>query len=522
MEVTIPVWWVSVILPILVGIYGLIDRQRGKGLAILSLIVLLIPGIALFYYWISGNVTNGIVDPVKVNLVKHGIGTFYMFTDGLSAPVVEGISIVSALVGIYGLKYMTIRIEEMQKEGENPPPIGVYYFLYNLFAASMIGMTLSSNLVEFYIFLEVSLVSSFLLIAYYGYGDRRRISLLYFIWTHVAGALFLAGSLYYGINAGSFDVVKISTTGISYVAPAYSILATSTKIAAALIIIGLLIKMAVFGVHMWLPYAHAEAPTPISALLSPNLIGIAGYALVRFAIPLFPDIFLEIKDYLVILALTTIVYGGLVALKQSDFKRFLAYSSVSQMGYLLLGIGTLTSYGIGGAMLHYLSHAFGKAVLFMTAGVFITEIHGLRDIRKMGGLARAYPLTAAAALLGFMHLVGMPPTLGMWSEVLITIGVMKSYSYLSTGGLVVLAASLILAFGVSATYAFVTMRRIFYGQIKGALSELGIKPGIEVFDYFKAAVLLIAIVGVFYFVAISPVMSSLKPASEIVSSLLAG
>ena len=522
MEAGIPIWWISLLLPLFVGLYGLVDREKGKPLAVLSLIVLLIPGAALFYYWVSGAVTSAVVDPVKIDLTRHGIGVFYLFVDGLSAPIVAGISIVTALVALYGLKYMSVRIEEMREAGETPPGIGVYYFLYNIFALSMLAMALSSNLIEFYFFLEVSLVSSFLLIAYYGYGDRRKISLLYFIWTHVAGALFLAGTLYYGVNAGSFDIVKITSNGVTYVSPAYTVLAASTKIAASLIIIGLFIKMAVFGVHMWLPYAHAEAPTPISALLSPNLIGIAGYALARFAIPLFPGIFQSLRDYLVILALITIIYGGLVALRQTDFKRFLAYSSVSQMGYLLLGIATLTSYGIGGAMLHYLSHAFGKAVLFMTAGVFITELHGLRDIRKMGGLARAYPLTAAAALLGFMHLVGMPPTLGMWSEVLITIGVMKAYSSLSAPGLVALALALILAFGVSAAYAFVTMRRIFYGQLKDYLKELGVKPGYEVFDYFKAVVLLVAIIGVFYFVAISPVMASLKPASELVSSLLAG
>jgi len=522
MEASIPIWWISITLPLLVGIYGLFQREKGKPLAIGSLIALLVPGVALFYYWIAGDVTNAVVDPVKIDLSSHGIGTFILLVDGLSAPIIMGISIVTALVSLYGLKYMTVRIEEMVHEGDKPPSIGVFYFLYNVFAASMLAMVFASNLIEFYLFLEISLVSSFLLIAYYGYGDRRKISLLYFIWTHVAGALFLAGALYYGINAGSFDVVKVTASGIKYVSPAYNVLAESTKIAASLIIIGLFIKMAVFGVHMWLPYAHAEAPTPISALLSPNLIGIAGYALVRFAVPLFPRIFVDLRDYLVVLALVTIIYGGLVALRQTDLKRFLAYSSVSQMGYLLLGIATLTSYGIGGAMLHYLSHAFGKAVLFMTAGIFITEIHGLRDIGKMGGLARAYPLTAAAALLGFMHLVGMPPTLGMWSEVLITIGVMKAYSGLTAAWLILLALALILAFGVSASYAFVTMRRIFYGPLKDNLKQIGIKPGFEVLDYFKATILVIAIIGVFYFIAISPVLSSLKPASQLVSSLLAG
>lgn len=520
MEAGIPIWWISVLLPILVGLLALTRRGEAKLIGWASAISLLIPGAAVFAYWLKSDIKAGVVDPLVIDLSRHGIGKFYMLVDGLSAPIVVGISIVSGLVAIYSLKYMLTRIEEMVDEGETPPSMGAYYFLYNLFAASMLGMAFSSNLIEFFVFLELSLVSSFLLIAYYGYGDRRKISLLYFIWTHVAGALFLVGVLYYGIHAGSFDVVKVTPTEITYVAPAYTILAAGAKLAAALIIIGLFIKMAVVGVHMWLPYAHAEAPTPISALLSPNLIGIAGYALVRFALPLFPDVFVSLRDYLVALGLATIIYGGLVALKQTDFKRLLAYSSVSQMGYLLLGIATLTAYGIGGAMLHYLSHAFGKAVLFMTAGVFITELHGLRDITRMGGLARAYPLTAAAALLGFMHLVGMPPSLGMWSEILITLGVVKAYAGATTGQLVVLAIALIIAFTISAAYAFITMRRIFYGQLSSASEKLGVKPGFEVLDTFKAIVVLVAIIGVFYFIAITPVMDSLKPASEVIVSLL--
>ncbi len=523
MEAGIPVWWISILAPFIVGLIALVSREKASTtIAGLSALTLLIPGVATMYYWLEAGVSKGIVDPVSLDLTGYSIGRFYLFIDGLSAPVVLGVSIVTALVALYSIKYMGERIREMEHAGEAPPSMGAYFFLYNLFAVSMLGMALSSNLVEFYVFLELSLVSSFLLIAYYGYGDRKKIALLYFIWTHVAGALFLAGVLYYGLNAGAFDVAIPTEAGIGYVAPASTVIAAGARIAAALIIIGLFIKMAVLGFHMWLPYAHAEAPTPISALLSPNLIGLAGYALVRYAIPLFPEVFYDARDYLVGLGLATIIYGGLVALRQTDFKRFLAYSSVSQMGYLLLGIGTLTAYGIGGAILHYLSHAIGKAVLFMVAGVFITELHGLRDITKMGGLARAYPLTAAAALLGFMHLVGMPPTIGMWSEILITIGVVKAYSSATAAQLAVLAALLIVAFTISAAYAFLTMRKIFYGQIKEALVKLGVKPGIEVKDGFKTVVVIMAILGVFYFATITPIMAPLQKASEVIVSLVWG
>ncbi len=515
MYAKIPVWYISILLPVLVGVLGLIlGERKGSLIAKLSAISLIIPTLALGHYWANVNIAEGIVDPIVIDLTKYKLGTFALVLDGLSAPIVLGISLVTAFVAIYGYKYMTVRIEEMHSEGEKVPSIGVYYFLYNVFAVSMLGMALANNLIFFYFFLEVSLISSFLLIAYYGYGDRRKISLLYFIWTHVAGALFIAGVLYYGVKAGSFDILTISNTGvISYIAPASTTIGSAYKIAAAAIIVGLFIKMAVFGVHMWLPYAHAEAPTPVSALLSPNLIGIAGYAFIRFAFPLFPEVIYKIHYYLLGLAIITIIYGGLVALRQTDFKRFLAYSSVSQMGYLLLGIATLSAYGIGGAILHYFTHAIGKAVLFMVAGVFITELHGLRNITKMGGLARAYPLMAAAALLGFMHLVGMPPTIGMWSELLITIGVVKAIPLTTVDNVILVAAILILSFGISAAYAFITMRKIFYGQLKEQVPQ-------EVMDGFKYAVIVLAVLGVVFFLIVAPLMSPLQQASELVASLI--
>jgi len=511
-EAQLPVWWISVLAPAAAGGLVALLRLKPRRAAYLVALALLIPAAATMHYLANGLVGGGVWDPIAVDLTRYGIGSFMLFVDGISAPVVIGISLVTALVAVYSVKYMVTRIEEMREAGENPPGMNVYFLLYAAFAATMIGMALANNLIEFYVFLELSLIMSFLLILYYGYGDRKKIALLYFVWTHVAGALFLAGILYYGVNAGSFDVALPAPEGVVYVAPASLVLGAAAGTVAVLVIAGLFIKMAVLGVHMWLPYAHAEAPTPVSALLSPNLIGIAGYALARFAVPLFPESMASLAKFMMGLGLATIVYGGLVALRQDDFKRFLAYSSVSQMGYLLLGIGTLTAAGVAGAILHYLTHAFGKAVLFMVAGVFITELHGLRKMSLMGGLARAYPITAAAALLGFMHLVGMPPTLGMWSELLITIGVVDAFPggggagvelYSSNAQVALLALLLIIAYGVSAGYAFIAMKRIFFGQLSEHVKSLGVGPGYEVLDEFKAVIVLAGALGVFYFIAVN-------------------
>jgi NADH-quinone oxidoreductase subunit M len=502
-----PLLWLTILLPLVLGILAwLLGKYTGavKALIDLSGLVLLIPLATVLYYYVTGQISKSIVDPLYINLSSYRIGSFYLGIDGLSAPIVIGISIVTSFVSFYGIKYMIKRIEEMKENKESVPNLGSYVLLYNIFAITMLGIAYSSNLIEFYIFLEGTLISSFLLIAYYGYGDRRKISLLYFVWTHIGAVLLLTGILYLGSIVGSFNYMILSNNELIPVGSLQLILGSATTIIALLMLIGLFVKMAVFGVHMWLPYAHAEAPTPISALLSPNLIGLAGYAIARFVFQFFPTLMLSWRPYLLTLAFVTIFYGGLVALRQKDFKRFLAYSSISQMGYMLLGLSTLTSYGIIGAMLIYLSHAIGKAILFMSAGVFITELHNLRDITKMGGLAKKYPFTAALALFGFMNLTGLPPSVGMWSEILIVMGLMHAYGLSSLLNLIGFSALLTVGLTLTGAYSFIMMRRIFYGQPRSKIEKH------ESIDGFKLSIFAIAVFGFVFFIVINPVISSLN------------
>ncbi len=517
----IPILWVTVVLPTLLAIIfqvlGLRSKQVIRVLAYISALILLTPTFLALYY-LGYRRVGGLIDPLILDLSAYGVGRIGLIIDGLSTPIVIGISIVTALVSIYSIKYMNHRIEELHEEKIRVPGLNAYFILYNAFSSSMLGMVYSSNLLGFFVFLELSLITSFLLIAFYGYGDRLRIALMYFIWTHVGGALFLAGILYYGINTGSFDILLVDTME-------YNRLMTQVKVeglamlAPLLIIVGLFVKMAIFGVHMWLPYAHAEAPTPISALLSPNLIGIAGYALARFSPTMFPQFISGIKDILVFLAFVTIVYGGFVALRENDFKRFLAYSSISQMGYILLGFATFTTFGIAGGMLHYLTHAIGKAVLFMVSGVFIVEMKGLRNMALMGGLARIYPTIAAISLLGFMHLVGMPPSLGMWSEILIILGLVKSYNPETVSSIVLIAVIVIAAFMVTASYSFIAMRRIFFGMLR---QFSGGGRAMEVLDEFKVTILVIALSGVITFLTVELLVEPLRISVEQLLELMRG
>lgn len=509
-----PILLSSAIVPLVVSlIFPIIWKSKNspKLLAFISAISLMYP-LLIFIWILAAKIGNQpILDPIYFN--HPLIGNFSMLCDGISVIVAFGIALVTSLVAIYSIPYMEHRLKEMIEEGLNPPSWGIYYLLYTMFSAAMIGTVLSTNLIEFYIFFELTLIPSFLLIAFYGYGERIRIAIMYLLWTHIGALMLLIGILVYGFNAGTFDIINPVTSKFS-VGVAERVLPVGWQFPILiLMVLGLLVKMAVFGVHIWLPYAHAEAPTPLSALLSPNLIGIGAYALIRIPYILFPSLFESISMYLYGWAILTMIYGGLMALAQDDFKRFLAYSSISQMGYLLLGISSLTVLGITGSLVHYVAHAVGKAILFMSAGVMITMLHGLRSIGRMGGLAIRMPYTASLALIGFMHITGIPPSLGLWSEVFIVLGAIDKAINSGVMMLFISVIGLLVAIGLSTAYSFITMKKIFFGEISEKLKEEA-KEGVV---SLIIPMIIIAAVGILTFFYASVLIDPVKTILELIS-----
>ncbi|MEM1873119.1 MAG: complex I subunit 5 family protein [Acidilobaceae archaeon] len=503
-----PILWLSILTPpllaALAGALGFRSVWHVRLVAYASAALFSLPAAAtLWYLYVSGH--RALRDPLYVDLRSQGFGALGLAVDHFSAPVVIGVSLVTSLVSIYSIKYMEHRIAEMEKEGVHAPSLTAYYIMYLLFSSSMLGVAMSTNMIELYVFLELSLISSFLLIALYGYGDRFFVALLYFVWTHVSSMLILLGVLYFGLKAGSFDILDISS--LSYVAAYSSVeLKGLSTLIPILMTLGLLIKLAAFGVHVWLPYAHAEAPTPVSALLSPNMVGLAGYLIARLGFVLFGNIMTLLSTPLIVLALVSIVFGGLLAVRENDIKRLLAYSSVSQMGYILLGIAALSSYGLAGAMLHYLAHAVGKAILFMVAGVFIMELEGLRSVEKAGGLAKVYPVTSGLAVYGFMHLMGMPPAMGLWSKILIFFGLVETY--LATPlALAAIAVAATFCFLATVFYVTTALSKIFFGETRG---EWSVK---EEFDEPKATILVLGVTGLLLFMLTVAIAGPLLEAS---------
>ncbi|MBV9667027.1 MAG: NADH-quinone oxidoreductase subunit M [Nitrososphaeraceae archaeon] len=356
-----------------------------------------------------------------------------------------------------GVSQATTSIVDTKRQQSVNTQMGLYFALYMTFSMGMLGTVLATNLIEFFVFFELMLVPSFFLIAFYGYGARMRIALMFFFWTHVGAVVLLLGLLAMGFFAGSFDFDVVKANAAKIPVQWLSIIVFA-------LVVGLGVKLAAFLLHIWLPYAHAEAPTPVSALLSPAMIGIGAYGLLRLWLELLTGSYAQYSLYINMWGLATMIYGGAMALMQDDIKRVLAYSSISQMGYILFGLGSASELGITGGTLMYVTHGLGKAILFMMAGSIILQT-GTRSMSKLGGLGGKMPYTAVIAMIGALTIIGIPPTSGFMAEWILFNGVLQTGIHDANSFRVVLFGFGILTTVLSSAYILWMYKRIFFGKI---------------------------------------------------------
>ena len=433
------------------------------------------------------------------------LGHFGLKLDGLSIPFAITIYILSTIIVIYSKPYMVrkilIQFDQLKnsrstndsssyndvetdlysaKDGKSMSTLllttdqksylneqlGLYYSLYLVFAMGMLGTVLATNLFEFYVFFELMLVPSFFLIAFFGYGNRKRTSLMFFFWAHVGAVIMLLGLMAMGFLAGGFDydVVKAN---VSQIPSAW------IAVIVAALIIGFAVKLGAFLVHIWLPDTYTDAPTPITVLISSAMTGIGAYGLIRIWIDLLsgPGNYSDYAIYINIWGLVTMIYGGAMALMQKDIKRVLAYSSISSMGYLLFGIGSESVLGISGAIFMYVTHALGKGLLFMMAGSVILQT-GTRNMDKLGGLGGKMPYTAVFAMIGGLTIIGVPITSGFMSEWVLFNGALQNAVVDWSSLKAVSFALAISATILTSAYILWMYKRIFYGIVPETLKNV--------------------------------------------------
>ncbi len=351
--------------------------------------------------------------PLGINLVL----------DGLSSLLLLAISIVSAAVMLFSVRYM-------EQYTAKPK----YLSLFLLMVAGMNGVVLSGDIFNLFVFLEIASLASYALVGFGCEHEELEASFKYMVLGTIASIFILfAIALIYG-NTGTLNMAYISK------AIQNSGLNAGLKFALALFIVGFGLKAALVPFHAWLPDAHPSAPAPISAMLSGVLIKSLGiYALARVIFNIF-GVSVSIGWLLIVLGLLSMVAGAFLAIGQWDIKRLMAYSSISQIGYVILGIGlgaTLIARGdnlawaslaILGGLFHLVNHAVYKSLLFLTSGS-IEMATGTRQLKEMGGLAEKLPLTRITCTVASASIVGIPPFSGFWSKLILIIAAVQAQFY---------------------------------------------------------------------------------------------
>jgi multicomponent Na+:H+ antiporter subunit D len=335
-----------------------------------------------------------------------------------------------------------------------------FNFINLLIIASigMCGIVLVRDVFSLYVFLEITAVASFILIAF----DRDRQALegafKYIVLSAIATVMMLASIALIILVSGStsFDAIAASFKGAE---PNPVI-----TLAIALFICGLLIKGGIVPFHGWLPDAYATASPPVSVLLAGIVTKTCGiYTLIRLVTSVFgfTD---EIKLVLLLTGTLSILVGAFAALGQNNFNRMLAYSSISQIGYIILGLGTGSALGIAGAAFHIFNHAIFKSQLFINAAA-VRVASGTRDMNDMGGLSAKMPVTGATSVIAMLSTCGVPPFAGFWSKLMIIVALWRS-GYVAFSVIAVLASVLTLAYMLS------MQRRVFFGKVAEGLENV--------------------------------------------------
>jgi len=344
---------------------------------------------------------------------------------------------------------------------------GFYYAALLLVQAAMLGVTLAGDLLSLFIFWEIMSWSTFLLISYNG-GSALAAGMKYFVMSIVGSLSMLVGVVLVYVAFGTVQLSGVAAS-LGAASPGY--------VLAVLLLFGAAfgVKSAVWPFHAWLPPAHSEAPSPFSAVLSGVLIkmGFYGFLLLMYVLIGMRG-FLElgwralpVHTILAIVGAVTIILPTFIALLQTDAKRLLAWSTVAQAGYIILGISFGTSLGVAGGTLHFLSHAAFKALLFMVAGAVEYRTGGVRDLDSLGGLIKRMPLTFVAALVGVCGLIGVPLTNGFISKWLI-------YKTLILEGSPFLAFVALIGTWGTILYGYKFLHNIFLGQLPETLRD--VKP----------------------------------------------
>ena len=360
---------------------------------------------------------------------------YHLGVDGISMPFILLNSFMTLLVVISHWEVIKDKVSQ-------------YLAAFLIQSGLINGVFASLDAIVFYVFFEAMLIPMFLIIGVWGGPNRVYAAVKFFLYTLLGSLLMLAAFIYlYHLTNGSFEILDFHRVAIPLTPQILLFLAMFMSFA---------VKVPMWPVHTWLPDAHVEAPTGGSVILAAITLKIGGYGFLRFNLPITPDASHVLDTFMITLSLIAVVYIGLVALVQSDMKKLIAYSSISHMGFVTLGLFIFSDNGMLGALVQMISHGFVSAALFLCVGVLYDRVHS-REISDYGGGANTMPVFAAFFVLFAMANSGLPGTSGFVGEFLVILGTIKvSFWYAFLAGTT-------LVFG--AAYTLWMVKRVIYGAV---------------------------------------------------------
>jgi len=494
-----------IFLPVLLGAIlcaSLPARQvkyGALGVVILDLVLILF--LAARFDW-SGSVSNIVSVPVGGGAMREVASTFQFreylawlpeFSIGYSVGV-DNLSMVmlvlTGILGIFGVLCSWTAIQKRQKE---------FFFYLMLIQTAILGTFLATDLFLFYMFWELMLIPLYFMIGIWGSKNRYYATIKFVLYTLFGSVLMLIGMIWMYYNNGALNT---ATGEIEYVKTySYEVLLATQTGAGALatfhtamlpflaLFLAFAIKVPLFPLHTWLPDAHTEAPTAGSVILAGVLLKTGGYGILRFCLPLFPDASVAFAPAISWLAVIAIIYGAMTAIVQTDIKRLVAYSSVSHMGFVVLGIFSMNPQGVSGAVMQMINHGISTSGLFLAVGMIYERTH-TRQMSDFGGLARNLPIFAVLTMIMVLSSVGLPGLNGFIGEFAIIIGSMNNlpilmeaqdpYSWAASMGMAnytwVVAAGAASGVIFGAVYLLIMYQKTFFGKLdeekNGGLTDL--------------------------------------------------
>jgi len=374
----------------------------------------------------------------KISWIPAINAFYHLGVDGLSLPMV----ILMTFLGFLAV-LVSWKIELRPRE---------YFIWLLLLETSILGVFCSLDLVLFFLFWELELIPMYFLISIWGSGRKEYAATKYLIYTLVGSAMMLAGILSIYFTTGSLNMMELG--GLSVASPVIPFTAMFF-----LLFIGFAVKLPVVPLHTWLPDAHTNAPTAVSVILAGALLKMGGYGMIRLCVSIFPEVALRYAPLLVALAVVNVLYGAAVTMMQRDLKRLIAYSSVSHMGYVLLGIFALSQISLTGAVLQMFSHGVITGLLFAMVGLVYDKAHE-RNLDNLGGLARRMPVITVVFTVAGLASLGLPGTCGFAAEFITFVG---CFSSTAVGGIQIYTLLGVLGIVLTAGYILWMLQKVFYG-----------------------------------------------------------